>query len=413
MSRSLFIALLSACIAGLLIWAGWMGIRSGFGEQPPIRVGVLFSLTGTMAISETSLVEATQLAIEEVNARGGILGRHVEMVLVDGKSDWDVFAQEANRLITEENVSAIFACWTSACRKSVKPVVERLNHLMFYPVQYEGLEASPNIVYTGSAPNQQIIPGTQWMMQQFGKRVYLVGSDYVFPRTANFITRDLILASGGDVVREVYRPLGDTLFSEIVDDIRQQSPDVILNTINGDSNRPFFEALARAGLQDIPVMSFSVAEAELIALGPELYHPRHYVTWSYFQSLDTPENQKFVQRYTARFGPHKVTSDPVEAAYVGVLLWAQAVEQAGRADPDAVRRTIGRQSVSSPSGIASVDRMTQHIWKMVRVGKAQQDGQIEQVHALDRPMRPVPYPGYRSRSDWTEVERSIADVLSR
>lgn len=413
MPRALFITMLSVGLTGLFLWVLWLNFGSVWNEKPPIRVGVLFSLTGTMAISETSLAEATHLAIEEINDQGGILGRRVEIVQVDGKSDWDVFAREAERLILEEQVSVLFACWTSVCRKSVKPVIERLDHLMFYPVQYEGLEASPNIVYTGSAPNQQIIPGTQWMMQQFGKRVYLVGSDYIFPRTANIITRDLILASGGEVVREVYRPLGDTLFQDIIEDIRRTRPNIILNTINGDSNRPFFEALAREGLQDIPVMSFSVAEAELIALGPALYHPHHYVTWSYFQSIDSPENQQFVQRFRARFGEDKVTSDPVESAYVGVWLWAQAVQQAGRPDPYAVRRTIGRQSVLSPSGIASVDRLTQHIWKMVRVGKAQPDGQIAQVDAVDRPVRPVPFPGYRSRSDWREVEERIAEVLSR
>lgn len=394
-----------------MIWVGWWIIRSSL-EPAPLRVGVLFSLTGTMAISETSLAEATEMAIEELNAQGGLLGRRIEMVRVDGQSDWGVFAREAERLITEEHVSALFACWTSACRKSVKPVVENLNHLMFYPVQYEGLEASTNIVYTGSTPNQQIIPGTQWMMQEFGKRVYIVGSDYVFPRTANFITRDLILASDGEVVREVYRPLGDTAFQAIAEDIRRQRPDVIINTINGDSNRPFFEALARAGLEDIPVMSFSVAEAELKALGSALFHPNHYMTWSYFQSLDSPENQSFVQRYLARFGADKVTSDPVESVYTSVLLWAQAVEQAGRPDPEAVRRTIGRQSVSSPSGIASIDRHTQHTWKMVRIGKAQPDGQIVQVFATDRPVRPVPYPGYRSRSSWRDVERDIAELLN-
>jgi len=410
MSRTVVLAILVVCLAGTGVW---VGIRNSVGNSQPIRIGVLFSLTGTMAISETSLVEATQLAIQEINARGGILGRQIEIVLVDGQSDWEVFAREAERLIVEEQVSALFACWTSACRKSVKPVVERHSHLLIYPLQYEGLEASPNIVYTGSAPNQQIIPGTQWMMQQFGKRVYLVGSDYVFPRTANFITRDLIVASGGFVVDEQYRPLGDTLFRDIVKGIRRVQPDVILNTINGDSNRPFFEELARAGLHGIPVMSFSVAESELRALGPALYHPQHYVTWSYFQSIDTPENQRFVQRYREKFGQDKVTSDPVEAAYVGVHLWARAVEQAGRTDPEAVRRTIGRQSVASPSGIASVDRLTQHLWKMVRVGKVRADGQIDEVYTIDRPMRPVPFPGYRSQSDWREVERSIAEELQR
>ena len=374
----------------------------------PIRIGVLHSLSGTMALSEQPLVDAVRLAVEEINAAGGLLGRPVEMVVADGRSDDAVFAAEAERLIESEQVSALFACWTSACRKAVKPVVEKHRHLMFYPLQYEGLEQSPAIYYTGSAPNQQIIPGTRWALDTLGRRVYLLGSDYIFPRTANLIIRDLVKANYGTVLAERYRPLGDADFDAVIAEIRALKPDVVLNTINGDSNTHFFRALHEAGLGAVPVVSFSVAEEGLKAMGSEFFHPNHYAVWSYFQSLPGEANQRFVAAFQQRYGTDRVTSDPLEAAYVGVRLWAQAVREAGTADPTLVNRALLQQSTAAPSGIAAVDRDTRHLWKQAHIGKARADGQFELVWRSGELLRPAPFPDYRSRFEWQRLAAELA-----
>lgn len=373
-----------------------------FQDKPTIRIGVLHSLSGTMAFSEKPLVDAVRLAVEEINRHGGLLGRPVEMVIADGRSDWNVFAAEAERLIEKERVSVLFACWTSACRKALKPVVERHRHLMFYPVQYEGLEQSPHILYTGSAPNQQIIPGARWALNRFGKRVYLVGSDYVFPRTANLIIRDLVNAADGKILAERYLPLGSMAVEELVEDIHRQKPDVVFNTVNGDSNSHLFTALEKAGLKDLPLVSFSVAEDEQKAMGGAQL-TQHYGVWSYFQSLPHEENRHFVAAWQARFGAGRVTSDPVEAAYVGVHLWALAVQDAGSPEPQRVNPALVRMSFNGPSGIAAVDSATRHLWKAVRVGKVGRDGQFEQVYASSTPLRPAPWPAYRTREAWQQL----------
>jgi urea transport system substrate-binding protein len=359
-----------------------------------------------MAVSERPLVDAVRLATEEINAEGGLLGRPLELVVADGKSDSSVFAKEAERLISQEKVSVLFACWTSACRKAVKPVVEHHRHLMFYPVQYEGLEGSPNILYTGSAPNQQIVPGTRWAMERFGKRVYLLGSDYVFPRTANIIIRDLVSAGDGQILAERYLPLGSTDMVNIVEDIRRKKPDVVLNTVNGDSNAALFGALVQAGLADLPLVSFSVAEPEMKAWnGGRLL--RHYGVWSYFQSVPREENRQFVAAWRARFGADQATSDPIEATYVGVHLWAQAVREAGTTEAERVNPALLRQSFPGPSEVVAVDAKTRHLWKMVRVGKVRPDGQFEQVFASTRPLQPAPWPFYRSHEAWQALMEGI------
>ena len=370
---------------------------------PPIRIGVLHSMSGTMSMNERPLVDAVRLAVEEINAAGGVLGRPVEMVVADGRSDHDAFAAEAERLIASEKVSALFACWTSSCRKAVKPVVEKHRNLMFYPLQYEGLEQSPAIFYTGSVPNQQIIPGTRWALDTLGKRVYLLGSDYLFPHAANFIIRDMINANNGTVLAERYRPLGDADFGAVVAEIHALRPDVVLNTVNGDSNTHFFRALHEAGLGAIPVVSFSVAEEGLKALGAEAYHPNHYAVWSYFQSLPGEANQRFVAAFRKRYGADRVTSDPVEAAYVGVLLWAQAVREAGTDEPEQVNHAVLLQSTAAPSGIAAVDRRTRHLWKHVRIGKARSDAQFDLVWSSEDVLRPSPFSNYRSQLEWQQL----------
>jgi len=371
--------------------------------SPPIRIGVLHSLSGTMAVSERPLVDAVRLAVEEINASGGLLGRPVEMMVADGRSDDGVFATEAERLITSDKVSALFACWTSACRKAVKPVVEKHRHLMFYPLQYEGLEQSTAIFYTGSAPSQQIIPGMRWALDALGKRVYLLGSDYLFPRAANLIIRDLVRANSGTVLAERYRPLGDADYSAIIAEIRALKPDVVLNTVNGDSNTHFFRALHEAGLGAVPVVSFSLAEEGLKAIGPQAFHPNHYAVWSYFQSVPGEANRNFVRTFQKRYGADRVTSDPVEAAYVGVRLWAQAVLDAGTEEPEQVKRTLLHQSMASPSGITAVDRGTRHLWKQVRIGKARADGQFDPVWNSEDTLRPDPFPDHRSQAEWKRL----------
>ncbi|MGB9129443.1 MAG: urea ABC transporter substrate-binding protein [Thiobacillus sp.] len=373
----------------------------------PIRIGVLHSLSGTMAASERPLVDAVRLAVEEINAAGGLLGRPVEMVVADGRSDDGTFAAEAERLIVSEHVSVLFACWTSTCRKAVKPVVEKHRHLMFYPLQYEGLEQSPNLYYTGSTPNQQIIPGTRWALDALGKRVYLLGSDYLFPHAANLIIRDLVRTDGGTVLAERYRALGESDFNAVVAEIRAMKPDVVLNTINGDSNVQFFRALHAAGLGAVPVVSFSLAEDGLKAIGSEAFHPNHYAVWSYFQNIPGEANRHFVAAFRQRYGSDRVTSDPVEAAYVGVRLWSQAVSDAGTADPEQVNRAMLQQSMAAPSGIAAVDRSTRHLWKPVRIGKARADGQFDLVWHSGDALRPDPYPDYRSRFEW---QRLLAEL---
>ncbi len=385
--------------AGALVQSGCTGLRSHGSDA--VKVGILHSLTGTMAISERAVVEATMLGLDEINANGGVLGRPVEPVVVDGRSDWPTFERQAKRLIRDDKVVTVFGCWTSASRKTVKPVFEELDHLLIYPVQYEGLEDSPNIIYTGAAPNQQIIPAVAWSMQHVGKRFFIVGSDYVFPRTASEIIRDYISALGGVLVGEEYLLLGSTDVKDIVDTIVATKPDIILNTINGDSNVAFFRALRGRGIGsgDIPTMSFSIAEPELASLHVSSL-VGDYATWSYFQSLETPQNRRFVERFRNAHGGNRVLGDPMAAAYLGTKLWAQAVEQAGRLDVSAIRRAMGRQSYLAPEGIVYVDPESNHTWKNVRVGRIREDGQFDIVWDSKEPVRPEPFPLTRRREQW-------------
>lgn len=398
--RSLMGVLLCAGAALLVV-----AILSYWHRQsaPPIRVGILHSLTGTMAISETPVVEAVKMAIEEINASGGLLGgRRVEAIVADGRSDWPTFAIEARRLLSEEKVCAVFGCWTSASRKTVRPVFEELGGLLFYPVQYEGLEQSPNIVYLGAAPNQQIIPAVKWASDNLGsRRFYLVGSDYVFPRAANAVIGDQVRALGGTILGEDYIPLGKTDVKAIVDRIVKTHPDVILNTINGDTNVAFFRALRAAGISPaaIPTISFSIGESEL----PSLDIPScvgDYAVWNYFQTLGGPRNATLVEAFRKRYGADRVVSDPMEAAYCAVKLWAQAVEEAGTENTDAVRKTILDESMAAPEGVILIDPETQHAWRPVRVGKIRADGQFDIVWDSHRPVRPQPFPLSRPVAEW-------------
>lgn len=369
-------------------------------KPPPVKIGILFSLTGNMAKTEQPLVDAALLAVEEINQAGGLRGASLAPVVADGGSDWSQFAREAERLITEEKVSAIIGCWTSACRKAVKPVVERHNHLLLYPLQYEGMEESKNIIYLGAAPNQQIVPGLVWAMQNHGKRIFLVGSDYVFPRVANMIIKEIALAQGAVILGETYLPLGGTEAREVAAEIERKKPDVVLNTINGTTNFHFFKALKERGLaaSSTPVFSFSLAEPD-IAGYPYLI-TGHYAVWSYFQSLKSEKNAEFVAKFKKKYGAGRVIGDPMEAAYIGVRLWANAVEEAKSAAPEKVNMQILHGTLNSPQGIVSVDGESRHLWRSVGIGKGRADGQFDVVWSSTTTIKPSPFPEFHPKSRW-------------
>jgi urea transport system substrate-binding protein len=361
--------------------------------QEPIKVGILHSLSGTMSISETTVRDSTLMAIEEINAAGGIDGRMIEAIVEDGASDWPTFAEKARKLLLEDGVAVIFGCWTSASRKAVLPVVEENNGLLFYPVQYEGLEMSPNIVYTGATTNQQIVPAVEYLLAEGYSRFYLLGSDYVFPRTSNTIIRAQLDAAGAEVVGEEYLPLGGTEFSTILLNIQAAAPDVIFNTLNGDSNVAFYNQFADAGYdaESLMTMSVSIAEEEVVSIGVENILG-HMVSWNYYQTVDNEVNAAFVEAFKARYGEERVTSDPMEAGYFGVYLWAAAVEAAGSTDVDAVRAAIqtGEITTEAPEGTVTLHGPTQHTIKPVRIGVIREDGLIDTVYETE-PVIPDPY----------------------
>ncbi|MDQ6977478.1 MAG: urea ABC transporter substrate-binding protein, partial [Ghiorsea sp.] len=295
----------------------------------------------------------------------------------------------------------IFGCWTSASRKRVKPIVEKYQHLLFYPVQYEGLETSPNIIYMGATPNQQIIPAVSWSIQEFGPRIYLIGSDYVFPRVANWLINKQAPLLQSAIIGEHYIPLGATDMTQVIADLQHLKPDVVINSINGDSNIAFFSALQKAGItaNDIPVMSLSIGEAELSKILETTNIQGHYAAWNYFQSIDTPENKTFIQTYQSRYAKNLPVSDPMEAAWNGVHLWAQAVVSAQTDDTVTVRQTIRHQSFTAPEGIISVDSRSQHTWKTARIGQVQGDGQFQILWSSAQPIRPMPYPPLVSKQE--------------
>ena len=377
-----------------------------------IKVGILHSLSGTMAISETTVVDAEKLAIKEINAAGGVLGQQIEYVEEDGASDWPTFAEKAEKLIDQDQVATVFGCWTSASRKAVLPVFESKGHMLWYPVQYEGQECSQNIFYTGAAPNQQIEPAVDWLLENKGTDFFLVGSDYVFPRTANTIIKEQLAAKGGNTVGEDYLPLGNTEVTPIITKIKAALPDggVIFNSLNGDSNVAFFKQLQGAGMTPdmYPVMSVSVAEEEVRQIGNE-FLIGHYAAWNYFQTVETPENEKWVADFKAEYGDDRVTNDPMEAAYIMVYLWKQAVEQAGSTDIDAVREAAYGQEFAAPEGPVTMNA-NHHLSKTVRIGQVRDDGLFEIVSSTDGPIDPVPWNQYVPDTkgfacDWSDPEK--------
>ncbi|MGB5960108.1 MAG: transporter substrate-binding protein [Coleofasciculaceae cyanobacterium] len=357
-----------------------------------VRVGILHSQTGTMALSEKPLIDAALLAIAQINQTGGILGQYIEPIVVDGASDSAEFERLAKNLIQTQQVNTVFGCWTSAARKAVKPVFERLNALLWYPVQYEGLERSPNIFYTGSCPNQQVEPAVNWLLQNQGKRFYLLGSDYVFPRTVNKLICSQLKQHQAEVVGQKYAALGEANFTEIIAQIRQTRPDVVFNTLNGDSNQFFYQQYQAAGItaEKIPIFAVSVAESELQYLKETAVG--HYASWSYFQSLDSPENQRFVEDFQAKYGANRVTCDAIEAAYSQVYLWKQAVEAAESFEVERVRVAAYGQSFAAPGGLITIEP-NHHVAKYCRIGQVLENGQFEIIYSSKTAIKPLPWLG--------------------
>ncbi|MFD0686624.1 urea ABC transporter substrate-binding protein [Actinomadura fibrosa] len=380
-------ALLTAC-------GGESGDGAGGGASggSTIKVGVLHSLSGTMAISEVTVKNSETLAIEEVNAAGGLLGKKVEPVVEDGASDWPTFAQKAQKLIKKDKVATVFGGWTSASRKAMLPVFERNKALLWYPVQYEGLESSPSIFYTGATTNQQIVPGLDYLKEKGKKKLYLVGSDYVFPRTANKIIKAYAKANGMQILGEEYTPLGHTEYSTLVNKIGEAKPDAVFNTLNGDSNVAFFKQLRSAGFDaaKLPVMSVSIAEEEVKGIGIDNIVGQP-VAWNYYETTKGRANDTFVKAFKAKYGTGKVTSDPMEAGYNAVHLWAAAVKKAGSTDPEAVKKAAAGLSLDLPEGKVTIDGPTQHVYKTARIGVVRKDGLIDEVWSSKEPIKPDPY----------------------
>jgi urea transport system substrate-binding protein len=384
-------------------------------SDDPIKVGILFSLRGPMATGGAAAHDAAQVAIDELNKQGGLLGRSVVGIHEDGASNSARFKEQAEKLIQEDRVCAIFGTRASVNRKAVKEVVEKHDHLLFYPMQFEGLEDSRNIIYLGAVPNQQIFPAIDYMLDKHGKRrLFLVGSDYVFPRAANAILRDYVKNRfpEAQILDEKYIPYGGADVRETIQAIQQKKPDLIVNTINGDTNNAFFRELFDAGLHadTTPVMSFSVSENDLLGIGEA--GVGHYAAWSYFQSLDRPQNRDFIRRFNERFSSRRVISDPMETVYFGVHLWAQAVQAAGSIEPQAVREALmkGRE-FEAPEGSVRIDRTTRYTWRPMRIGRVKADGQFEIIGETDTgwAIPPQPFPPTRSRAVW---EKFLGDLYT-
>ncbi|TAL85813.1 MAG: urea ABC transporter substrate-binding protein [Candidimonas sp.] len=388
---------------------------SGRGSQAfaadTIKVGILHSLSGTMAISETSLKNVALMTIAEINAQGGVLGKQLEPVVVDPASNWPLFAEKARQLLSQDKVAVVFGCWTSVSRKSVLPVFKELNGLLFYPVQYEGEEMEHNVFYTGAAPNQQAIPAVEYLMSEDGggaKRFVLLGTDYVYPRTTNKILRAFLHSKGviDSDIDEVYTPFGHSDYQTIVANIKQFATGgktAVISTINGDSNVPFYKELGNAGLKatDVPVMAFSVGEEELRGMDTKPL-VGHLAAWNYFESIKNPVNAGFIKKWKAYAKAKNlpnaataVTNDPMEATYIGIHMWKQAVEKAKSTDVDKVIAAMGGQTFNAPDGfMIEMDKTNHHLHKPVYIGEIRSDGQFNIVWKTKGPIRAQPWSPY-------------------
>lgn len=395
-----------------LLFAGSFSAVALANAADTIKVGVLHSLSGTMAISETTLKDTVLMMVDEQNKKGGLLGKKLEAVVVDPASNWPLFAEKTRELLTKDKVDVIFGCWTSVSRKSVLPVVEELNGLLFYPVQYEGEESSKNVFYTGAAPNQQAIPAVDYLMNELGvKRWVLAGTDYVYPRTTNKIL-EAYLKSKGVSDKDIminYTPFGHSDWQGIVADIKKfgatGKPTAVVSTINGDANVPFYKELANQGVsaEKIPVVAFSVGEEELSGIDTKPL-VGHLAAWNYFQSIESPENAAFIKQWHAYIKNNKrVTNDPMEATYIGFNMWVKAVEKAGTTKVDAVEKAmIGMKSPNLTGGVAVMNK-NHHLSKPVFIGEIQDNGQFEVVWETD---------GLVEGDAWSDFLPSSKDVIA-
>ncbi len=408
-SRRLTLKTLSAAAA--VASMGLIGLPAQAADT--IKVGVLHSLSGTMAISETVLKDTVLMAIDEINAKGGVLGKKLEPVVVDPASNWPLFAEKAKQLIDQDKVAVVFGCWTSVSRKSVLPVFEEKNSLLFYPVQYEGEELSKNVFYTGAAPNQQAIPAVEYLMGKDGgeaKRFVLLGTDYVYPRTTNKILRAFLKSKGvGDAdIMEEYTPFGHSDYQTIIAKIKKFASEgkktAVVSTINGDSNVPFYKELGNAGLKakDVPVVAFSVGEEELRGVDTKPL-VGHLAAWNYFMSIKSPANDAFVKKWSDYAKAHAIpghkdkplTNDPMEATYIGVNMWAQAVNKAGSTDTDKVIAAMAGQTFPAPGGfVSTMDNENHHLHKPVFIGEIKADGQFKVVWKTKGPVVADPWSDY-------------------
>jgi urea transport system substrate-binding protein len=361
------------------------------GTASTVKVGVLQSLSGTMSISEVAVKNAELLAIDEINKAGGVMGKKIVATTEDGESKPEVFAQKIEKLLTTDKVAVVFGGWTSASRKAMKPVVEGAKGLLFYPVQYEGLEVSPNIFYTGATTNQQIIPALDYLKEKGLTKVYLVGSDYVFPRTANKEIKAYASANGLSILGEDYLQLGDTNVQGIVQGVLKAKPQVVFNTLNGDTNVAFFKELkAKGNTPDkIQTVSVSIAEEEVGGVGVANL-VGHLVAWNYYQTTDLPRNKEFVAAYQKAYGADKHTDDPIEAGYNSVYIWKAAVEKAGSFDVEKVKAAAKGLELETPEGHLTVDKANHHVYKTARIGIVNANGLIDEVWNSGKPIAPDP-----------------------
>lgn len=390
-----------------------LGFTSLAQAADTIKVGILHSLSGTMAISETVLKDVALMTIDEINASGGVLGKKLEPVVVDPASNWPLFAEKAKQLITQDKVAVVFGCWTSVSRKSVLPVFEETNSLLFYPVQYEGEELSKNVFYTGAAPNQQAIPAVEYLMSKDGgsaKRFVLLGTDYVYPRTTNKILRAFLHSKGikDEDIMEEYTPFGHSDYQTIIANIKKFASagkkTAVVSTINGDSNVPFYKELGNQGLKatDVPVVAFSVGEEELRGVDTKPL-VGHLAAWNYFMSIKNPTNTAFIKEWSdyakaKNIAGHKdkpLTNDPMEATYIGIKMWAQAVNKAKSTDTDKVIAAMAGQTVKAPGGfVSTMDPKNHHLHKPVFIGEVKADGQFNVVWKTKGPVVADPWSDY-------------------
>lgn len=404
-----WMALLGGLLLSLVVVsAAWLGWQQREDDRAPIVIGAVHALSGPLATSEAPLVAALRLAVHEINQSGGLLGRPVELHIEDTLSNARITgAAAAGRLIVEHGAVALFGCWSSGCRHAVRPVVESRKHLLFFPMAHEGMELSPNIIYTGPTANQQSLPATAWAMENFGLRVYLIGTDGLFPRRVNAMLHDFIGLKGGRVLGERYVPLAATRLDDAVAELRRLKPDVVLSTLSGDSNLAFFDALVAAGMAGQPVMAFTAAQPEMRAYGGGRL-TRLFAAWGYLPSLPDRANQAFLARLRALHGQSAQVSDAAMSAYVGVLLWASAVREAGSAQTAKVNAAVLQQSVVAPHGFVAMDERSRHVWRPLRIAQVQPDGELRAVWEAPQPIRPSLWPAFRPRAHWDALVAGIA-----